>query len=341
MTRKFDASSEQLRGRLQRYLAAQWNQPVQIGQFKRFPGGMSWVTMAVPARVGGATRELILRVGEQQGLFGPYSAKPEAEALLTLAGGSDVPVARVWGYSDDESILGAPFLITQRMPGDTPTPWNGIADMPQLQRASLAADFADAVAALHRFDWQCTPLKAWRHERCETNAAERELAHWVKYAGEPLPPMLHYAMRWLQKYAPIVDRLVIVHGDYRVGNFLQQHGRITCILDWELVHLGDAHEDLAWAGLRAFAPAGSKLLGGLIEPEAFHRRYTERSGFRVDPHKLAYWRVFALFKSAAMLLGASRRVDEGRSSDIRMAAMGFQLAPTMMEMDRMMREAQK
>lgn len=333
MTRRFDAASAQLPARLAAWLASLWGEPVALGEFRRFPGGMSWITMAVPARVGGATRELILRVGDPEGLFGPYSAQPEFEALTALASGSGVPIPRAWASSDDPSILGAPFLVTQRMPGDTPSPWNGIAQMSEAHRALLAQDFADALAALHTFDWQRTALASWKRRP--------ELEHWAEYAGHPLPPMLHYAMRWLQANAPATDRLVLVHGDYRVGNFLQREGRITSILDWELVHLGDAHEDLAWAGLRAFAPAGSRLLGGLVDPQAFHARYSERSGLQVDARKLAYWRVFALFKSAAMLLGASRRVDEGRSSDIRMAAMGFQLAPTMMELDRMLQEAQR
>jgi aminoglycoside phosphotransferase (APT) family kinase protein len=341
MTRRFHAASAQLPARLARHLSSLWGEPVELGEFTRFPAGMSWITMAVRATVGGTTRELILRVGDPQGLFGPYSSKPEFEALTALASGSGVPIPRTWAASDDESILGAPFLVTQRMPGDTPTPWKGVAEMSQAHRESLAGDFADALAALHTFEWNRTSLAAWAAGRDATNAARRELDHWVAYAGQPLPPMLHYAMRWLQANAPAADRLVLVHGDYRVGNFLQQQGRITSILDWELVHLGDAHEDLAWAGLRAFAPAGSKLLGGLVDPKDFHARYTERSGLAVDARKLAYYRVFALFKSAAMLLGASRRVDEGRSSDIRMAAMGFQLAPTMMELDRLLHEAQR
>jgi aminoglycoside phosphotransferase (APT) family kinase protein len=85
-------------------------------------------------------------------------------------------------------------------------------------------------------------------------------------------------MRWLDANAPVSDRITVVHGDYRVGNFLRQGGRITAILDWELVHLGDPHEDLAWAGLRAFSP-GSRRVGGLIDLDVFHSRYSASSGF--------------------------------------------------------------
>ena len=44
----------------------------------------------------------------------------------------------------------------------------------------------------------------------------------------------------------------MVHGDYRIGNFLELDGRISAILDWELVHLGDPMEDLGWICLQAW-----------------------------------------------------------------------------------------
>jgi len=91
--------------------------------------------------------------------------------------------------------------------------------------------------------------------------------------------------------------------------------------------------------LRAFAPPGSNRVGGLVEREVFHARYSARSGLRVDPRKLRYYEVLMQFKSAAMLLGAARRVHSGRAADVRMAAMGFQLAPTQMEMLRLLEAA--
>ena len=150
-------------------------------------------------------------------------------------------------------------------------------------------------------------------------------------------PLAAEGVRWLKAHAPVAERVAVVHGDYRTGNFLEQDGHITAILDWELVHLGDPHEDLAWAALRAFSP-GSRRVGGLVDRDEFHARYTARSGIAVDPSRLHYYSVLGLFKSAAMLLGAARRIVGGRAHDMRMAAMGFQLAPTLLEMMRAIEE---
>ena len=40
----------------------------------------------------------------------------------------------------------------------------------------------------------------------------------------------------------------MVHGDYRMGNFLHDGaGTLIAVLDWEMAHLGDPLEDLGWA----------------------------------------------------------------------------------------------
>ena len=36
------------------------------------------------------------------------------------------------------------------------------------------------------------------------------------------------------------------HGDFRLGNLLVRDGCLTGVLDWELAHFGDWHEDLAF-----------------------------------------------------------------------------------------------
>ncbi|HVZ44214.1 MAG TPA: phosphotransferase family protein [Ramlibacter sp.] len=337
----FDPNAAELPRRLAQWLSAQWHAPVEVLEWRRFPVGMSWVTIGFAASVAGRREELILRLGDPQGLFGPYRTEPEFLALTALAQASDVPIPRVRARSDDTAILGAPFIVTERVDGDTPTPWNGAASKVESERVSLAREFSDVLGSLHAFDWRSTPLAAWASHLRADNVARTEIRKWALETGYPslaLPPAMHYAMRWLEAHAPASRDIVLVHGDYRVGNFLRKGAHITAILDWELVHLGDPHEDLAWAGLRAFS-AGSGRIGGFIERAEFHERYTARSGIAVDTARLKYFEVLMLFKSAAMLLGAQRRAEQGRARDVRMAAMGFQLAPTLVEVLRAIEEA--
>lgn len=342
----FDPAAPELPERLQSWLSQRWGKPVQVTGLSRFPAGMSWVTIGFSAASPGEPPlDLILRVGDPGGLFSPYSAKPEYEALAALSRVPGLPIPQVYEHSDDVGILGAPFLITQRVPGDTPTPWSGADARGEAANQSLGRDFADALGAIHAFDWTGTPLAAWADGPDgvinEKTTALHETRYWTQHArlGDgPTPPQMHYAMRWLEAHAPEAERITIVHGDYRVGNFLQQDGRITAILDWELVHLGDPHADLAWAGLRTFA-AGTTRVGGLIDREDFYHRWQERTGLHVRAEVVRYYEVMVQFKMAAMLMGAMLRVQTGRSRDVRMAAMGFQLTSTLMELNKLIAEA--
>lgn len=337
----FDAAAPSLPGRLAAWLGQQWGQPVAVSRWQRFPVGMSWVTIGFTATVGGEEQSLILRLGDPKGLFAPYRTEPEYLALSALAKSPGIPVPAVLARCDDASVLGAPFMVTGRVAGDTPTPWNSMKLLDDAERTALGHAFSDALGDLHAFDWRTTPLAAWAEGLTPANAARRELHRWAAEAGhpaQPLPPAMHHGLRWLQARAPVAERIALVHGDYRVGNFLRVGDRITAILDWELVHLGDPHEDLAWACMRAFSPAAGQV-GGLVDRATFLARWSARSGLQVDEARLRYYQVMMQFKSAAMLLGAVRRVEAGRASDARMAAMGFQLAPTLMEMLRLMEAA--
>lgn len=341
-----DLSADNLSRRLGPFLSQSLRRPLRLEGWRRFPAGFSWITMGVRAMPDGDGEplDLILRIGDPRGLLAPYRAEPEYRALDALQGLDALPVPRVFAFSDDSSIIGAPFLFTGRVEGDTPMPWKGAAEVRgEARNASLAQDFTDGLAALHAVDWRGTALnRLWGEVNPDTVARDQTL-YWWRHAGfaddtANAPPQFHHAMRWLLRHAPVAPQVVIVHGDYRVGNFLQRDGRITAVLDWELVHPGDPHEDLAWAALRVFS-GGSGRVGGIMERDVFIERYARQARFTPDPVAWRYYEVLGLFKSASMLLSASQRVETGRARDVRMASMGFQVASTLLELNRLMAEA--
>lgn len=341
-----DLSADTLSRRLGPFLSRAQQRPLRLDGWRRFPAGFSWITLGVRATPdgGGEAIDLILRIGDPRGLLAPYRAEPEFRALEALQGLAALPVPRVFAFSDDPSVIGAPFLVTGRVDGDTPMPWKGAAEARgEARNASLAQDFTDGLAALHGVDWRATPLQRLWGEVDAASVAREQTLYWWRHAGfadgaSKAPPQMHHAMRWLLRHAPTAPRVVIVHGDYRVGNFLQQDGRITAVLDWELVHAGDPHEDLAWAALRVFS-GGTGRVGGIMDRAAFTERYARQAGFTPDPVAWRYYEVLGLYKSASMLLSAAQRVESGRAQDVRMASMGFQVASTLLELNRLMAEA--
>jgi aminoglycoside phosphotransferase (APT) family kinase protein len=170
--------STALQAAVSRFLSADAGSPVCVERLQKFPAGFSWITYGVKLLGYPGADDMILRIGPPYGLFAPYSAMPEFQSLSALEG-SGVPVPRAFAASDDSSILGGPFFLCERVAGDTPLPWGGSdGAMDNARRKSLAFDFIDALAALHRFEWQHSKLASWADGITVGNAADRQLDYW-------------------------------------------------------------------------------------------------------------------------------------------------------------------
>jgi aminoglycoside phosphotransferase (APT) family kinase protein len=333
------ADEARIRMALTDYLQSQTGTRWTLGPFTRYAVGFSWITYGFSAREEGqAERGLILRLGPSYGLFAPYSALPQ-HAALKLLEGSAVPVPRSYAWSDDVSILGAPFFVSERVAGSAPVPWvsGSGAGFEEGYRLRIGAQFVSALAGLHCAEWRGQP--GFDDDGITVdNAALRQVDVWEQnYERWRLRsyPMLTWAFRWLRRNLPIAPRVSLIHGDYRLGNFLEQDGRITAILDWELVHLGDPHEDLGWAFLPQYS-GGSGLVCRLLSKEAFIAQYEREAGFQVNPATLQFYLVFSLVKLAATHIAAVRCYEDGRFNDMRMPAMGTQIAPVLRQLSKML-----
>jgi aminoglycoside phosphotransferase (APT) family kinase protein len=122
--------------------------------------------------------------------------------------------------------------------------------------------------------------------------------------------------------------VTLVHGDYRLGNFLIARAgaatRLTGILDWEMVHLGDPLEDVAWCCSPLWR-AGGDLASALMLPDAFAAAYAAAAGRTADPERLRFYDVLALVKMSVIMLTGLRGFTDGRTQDLRMAIFDHQL----------------
>ena len=311
---------------------------------KRFVNGFSWLTygISVTQSADGMPtdpRKLILRLGHARGLLSPYLAHPEAVVLSALSK-SSVPVPPVLWHSDDPSILGAPFLVVGFAEGSETSAFGRKGEDDVARDRAIGEQFVDILAALHQFDWRSTSVANVLPICEEGDAALQQVDRWrqmIEKSGTRPLPVLQYAIRWLENNPPHSPRVTIAHGDYRAGNFLQRDGRITAVLDWELMHLGDPHADLAWASMR-FLSGGQDLVSGLLPRAEFMRRYEKASGIAVSAASMRYYEVLALVKICAMNLRAVGRVERGEAPDARMTALGFGLPQLQSEIVRVLKK---
>ena len=340
----FDGDS--VRSRLLPYLRGQVGGDVEIGPLKRYTVGFSWLTFGFHAvwSDGGTriARDLILRLGPPSGIFAPYRATPEFLTLRSLAG-SSVPVPQVYWCCDDSAVLGAPFFVCAFVKGDAPVPWtaDGGPAFDEAQRINLGDQFLRALAALHNFAWRDTPVAQIDGATDPAQTAHSEIAFWeerMRKWSSRRYPMLEWALLWFRTHAPTAPRISVVHGDYRIGNFLELDGRITAMLDWELVHLGDPMEDLGWICLQAWR-GRSPTMCHMFTRDELKSKYEALTGLTVDPAALHYWEAFGTFKLAVMHLGASFCFETRDFNDLRMAGMGFQMPRMLLQLESVLERA--
>jgi aminoglycoside phosphotransferase (APT) family kinase protein len=196
------------------------------------------------------------------------------------------------------------------------------------ERAALGPEVAATLARLHAVDWRRLGLDA---PALGTAPAAREVAAWrarIAKAGFPVEPIVADTLGWLAANLPVTDRLVLVHGDYRLGNFLvvREGGtaRLSGVLDWEMVHVGDPHEDLAWCASHLWR-AGTPYASGLLAPAEFFAAYTAAGGPPADPDRIRFWSVFTVVKMIAIMLTGLAAFRDGRTRDLRLAIFDHQL----------------
>jgi aminoglycoside phosphotransferase (APT) family kinase protein len=327
-----------LADRLGRFVADRLGTPsARVVSLERSTEGFSQETFVfdveVPRAEGSERRAFVAKREPVAGLLEPYDLEPEFRVLHALSD-DPLPSPPTPWFERDPAVLDRPFYVMARLPGDVPIPAaraDGSPPFDDAERAVLGPAVAEALARLHGIDWRALGLDFLGVPAGGHAAAEREVARWddrIRRSGLPVHPALAEALVWLRKNLPATDEVTLVHGDYRLGNFLVAHEngvpRLTGILDWEMVHLGDPLEDVAWCASPLWR-AGGPYASGLLEPDELAARWSRASGRRADAERLRFYDVLAIVKMSAIMLTGIRAYRDGRTGDLRMAIFDHQL----------------
>jgi len=297
------------------------------------PGGPRVGTGAGAGARGPERRGYVVKRQPVAGLLEPYDLEPEFRVLHAL---SDDPLpspATPW-FEAEPAVLERPFYVMEKLPGEAVVPAagpDGAGPFDESERAALAPQVAGCLAELHAVDWAERGLGFLGPPEPGTGAARRELARWeerIRRAHLPPHPMLAEALHWLRAHVPACDEVVLVHGDYRLGNFLVERAgpatRLTGILDWEMVHLGDPLEDLAWCSSELWR-AGTGLASALAPEAELHAAYAAAAGRALDPERLRFYAMLSVVKMLAIMHTGIRAFRDGRTRDLRMAIFDHQI----------------
>ncbi|WP_249138105.1 phosphotransferase family protein [Phenylobacterium montanum] len=234
--------------------------------------------------------------------------------------GSAVPVPRMLWLEEDEAHLGHPFFIAQEIAGFEASPMVILAPPYAAHHAAFAERKWTILGEIAKADPDQLDLMGAFEPVAADESWKRELAYWegVIDEDELAPqPIIRAAIRWLKANPPPpAQKISLVHGDYRTGNFLYDaQGGIHGILDWEMAHLGDPLEDLAWSFNPIWRWAKDERVGGLATREAAVAIWERASGLKADPVALRWWEIFNCVKGQGIWVSSAKAWADGENRD--------------------------
>lgn len=277
-------------------------------------------------REGGEAKALGLCLRRDPGnaLLRELSDLEEQFKVLKCLENTALPTPQAYWFEDDESYLGAPFLIMEKVAGSCPNPWGREGrEFYRLaaERGQLPRSFTQSLATLHTLDWASAGLDFLGVPAVGEEFARREITKWqrlIDMSEAPPEPILRDLVGWLGANIPPVSRVCLVHGAYRTGNVLIENDRVSAVLDWELQVLGDPMYDVAYV-LSDLNREGTDLLSNLVKRDDFVRDYEAATGWEIDTEVCKYYNALYAMRSVAFWMSASGLYANGRSNDIRLA----------------------
>ena len=186
--------------------------------------------------------------------------------------GSGVPVPAALWLEEEPRWLERPFFVMEEVRGGEASPQALLAPPYAAHLAKIGERKWTILGDIHRADPAALGLTDVLALPAADACWSRELDRWERVIDEDElepQPIARAAIRWLRRRPPgPAQKLAVVHGDYRTGNFLvSPEGEILAVLDWEMTHLGDPLEDLAWSLNRTWCWARDGKPGGLLPRE--------------------------------------------------------------------------
>lgn len=294
-------------------------------------------TWVLDATWGGQRYLLILRRDMGKNMYDGALSRAEEFALLEVAHAAGIRAPRPFFLNTDTA---RPYFLMERLPGVSVGP--KVVRDPRLAagRASLAAQMGEQLAKIHQLDPVPLPFLARPPEGDGAAHALRLLDHTVQQY-DPGNPVWAFGLRWLERHLPAPVPLVVLHGDFRIGNLLVTPDGLAGVLDWEFAHLGDPAEDLAWPLVRDWRFGNDSLpVGGVGSLESYLESYERAGGAPVAWERLHWWEVAGNLRWAVFALAQAHRHLSGADPSVELASLGRKSAEMEWEMLRLIETGQ-
>jgi len=324
-----DDSTSSVLQALPRVLSEAAGGTVEVQKVWRLGGGASKEAWAVDARFQKKDQQwLVRRMGG--GVIHDHTLALHLEhAVIQAAYLAGVPVPKPIGLPFD--LSGKDAFLMERMHGEgigRRIVRNLTNSKYQQAAQSLTEQMAQALAKIHKVPRIAVPELPVPNE-CQS-AAQRTIENLVRKLDEAQEPhpAIELGLRELKRRlsesgADQPNDLVLVHGDFRIGNLLVDTTGLTSVIDWEFAHWGHPLEDLAWPLVRAWRfGQDEQHVGGVGDVNSYLSAYNIASGSKYTSRQLAWWELAGNVRWAISCLTQARRHLSGAELNVELALLG-------------------
>ncbi|HMV43818.1 MAG TPA: phosphotransferase family protein [Leptospiraceae bacterium] len=327
-------SKEDLKSKLESYLTDRLRGNANVTNMIPLSGGACQDNYLLDLNINNGEfsgeHRLVFRTDKGASLLASLSRIDEFK-VCEITSSHGVKTPKPYWLETKEDVIGSPFYFMERISGKATGRY--VVKDPSLNkvRKKITEELAENLAKIHKI----TPnlckdedlrKSLTRHSGKLPNSialeAIEELRAQIPKLQEPHPAM-ELILNWLEKNAVSTDDEVLVHGDFRTGNFMVSPNGLEGIVDWEFAHWGDRHEDVAWLCMRDWRFGKlNKEAGGFADRNEFYSLYEKYSGIKLDPEKVTYWEIMGNIRWALGSAQQAERHLSGADKGIELAAIG-------------------
>ncbi len=330
-------SSAHLISGLQAKLSAATGRDIRVQSVRALSGGAASISYAVAATRAGRDWPLVLQCSPAAGAEGDSSrtmTRAVQAALQQKVAAGGVTVPPIVAVLSPEDGLGDGFIM-EFVAGETLAP--RYLRKPEFAgaRSALVRDTATALAQLHQI-----PTSHFDGLDLPTLDGPAQLAALLdlydSLGGDvPVFEMAFSALRG--RLRPCAEP-VLVHGDFRSGNFIVGEQGLTSVLDWELAHFGDPLLDIGWLSTNTWRFGNwEQPVGGFGQREDFYAAYQAAGGARVDREAVLAFEMLGSLRWGVMCLQMSAKGDSAGDISVERAAIGRRVSETEADLLHIMR----
>ena len=317
-----------------------FGESAEISDLERLTYGASAETWRFDLVDGAACLPMILRLpppkttvnADLAAIFSP--GRDHEVAVLRAVYAAGLAVAKIHFELDAEDGLGEGFVM-DRLAGLTDT--TKVLKDPDYEaaRRRLAGQLGGFRAGLDSIDTAALPTL-----RCQDGPAMVADLKQVVDGFDIAHPGIELGFAWLMDHMPtVLATPKLVHGDFRLANFMADKDGLTGVIDWELAHVGNPAEDLAWVCLRSWRFSRPDLaVAGVAERPALYDAYHAAGGRPISREEIHFWEVLGTIRWAVICLYQGAQFVRGVRPGLEFGAVGRRVSEPLYDLIRLIED---